>query len=139
MQRLLVDSGFFFALFNDRDRHHDDANEKQEWLEVLSVAMPWPILYETINTRHARRPHWIARFESIVRSPDTELIDDAPYRRDALEDVMLRGKTQRDPMSLTDAVLHSILADPRIRVDAMLTYNHRDFFGICSSKGIELL
>lgn len=139
MQRLLVDSGFFFALFNERDRNHDDARDKQEWLEILSIAMPWPILYETINTRFARRPHWIARFESIVRSPDTEFIDDAPYRLDAFEDVLARGKNQRDPMSLTDAILHSILADKRIRVDAMLTYNRRDFFRICSSKGVELL
>ena len=139
MQRLLVDSGFFFALFNARDRNHVDANQKQEWLEIFSVTIPWPILYETINTRHTRRPHWIARLESIVRSPDTELIDDIPYRLDAFDDVIERGKTQRNAMSLTDAVLHSILADPKIRVDAMLTYNHRDFYAICSSKGVELL
>lgn len=139
MQRLLVDSGFFFALFNERDRNHDDAKEKQEWLEILSIAMPWPILYETINTRFARRPHWIASFEGVVRSPNTEFIDDAPYRVDALEDALVRGKNQRYAMSLTDAVLHSILADPKIRVDAMLTYNRRDFFRICSSKGVELL
>ena len=95
MQRLLVDSGFVFALFDARDQHHADANKKQEWLEILSIAIPWPILYETINTRHARRPDWIARFENIVRSRDTEFIDDAPYRLDAFDEVMLRGKTQR--------------------------------------------
>ena len=47
------------------------------------------LLYETINTRHARRPDWIARFENIVRSRDTEFIDDAPYRLDAFDEVML--------------------------------------------------
>lgn len=47
---LLVDSGFFFALFDPRDQHHAAAREKQEWLETLAVIMPWPILYETINT-----------------------------------------------------------------------------------------
>lgn len=139
MQRVLVDSGFFFALFDPRDQHHADANEKQEWLEILSIAMPWPILYETINTRHARRPDWIARFENIARSPDTEFIDDAPYRLDALDDVLLRGKTQRHAMSLVDAVLHSILADPKVRVDAMLTFNISDFSGICSAKDVDIL
>lgn len=47
--RLLVDSGFFFALFNERDRYHADAVEKREWLEILSLVIPWPVLYETIN------------------------------------------------------------------------------------------
>ena len=139
MQRVLVDSGFFFALFDARDQHHADANEKQEWLEILSVAVPWPILYETVNTRHARRPDWIARFESIVRSPGTEFIDDAPYRLEAFDDVILRGKSQRHAVSLVDAVLQSILADPRVRVDAMLTFNLSDFSGICSAKGVHLL
>ena len=139
MQRLLVDSGFFFALFDARDQHHADAIAKQDWLEILSIAIPWPILYETINTRHARRPDWIARFENIVRSRDTEFIDDAPYRLDAFDEVMLRGKTQRHAMSLVDAVLHSILADPQVRVDAMLTFNLSDFAGICSAKRVHIL
>ena len=47
---LLVDSGFFFALFDPRDQHHAAARDKQEWLEMFSFVMPWPILYETINT-----------------------------------------------------------------------------------------
>lgn len=58
---LLVDSGFFFALFNPRDRYHADACEKQDWLEILSIVIPWPILYETINTRFVRRPETVAR------------------------------------------------------------------------------
>ena len=52
---------------------------------------------------------------------------------------MLRGKTQRQAISLVDAVLHSILVDPKIRVDAMLTFNLSDFAGICSAKGVEIL
>ena len=53
--RLLVDTGFFIALFDPRDNHHIDACEKQEYLENLSIVIPWPILYETINTRLVKR------------------------------------------------------------------------------------
>lgn len=139
MERLLVDSGFFFALFEPRDQHHADARERQEWLEIASVVIPWPIFYETINTRHARRPDRIARFESIVRAPTTEFVDDSPYRLDAFDEVLLRGKQQRHPMSLVDAVLISILADANVKIDAMLTFNHGDFSSICSAKGVVML
>ena len=70
--KVLVDSGFFFPLFNPRDRYHADAVEKREWLEILSPVIPWPILYETINTR-------FARFESILRGPHIALLNDSPY------------------------------------------------------------
>ncbi len=137
--RLLVDSGFFFALFNERDRYHADAVEKREWLEILSLVIPWPVLYETINTRFARRPSTIARFESILRGPHIELLNDSPYRLDAYEDALTRAKTQRNAMSLVDAVICAILDDPNVRIDAMLTFNLRDFANICHSRGIALL
>ena len=139
MNRLLVDSGFFFALFNPRDQHHSEACEKQEWLEIASVVVPWPILYETVNTRFTRSPDRIARFESIVHDRRrTEFVDDSPYREDALDQVLVRSK-QGHPISLVDAVLNSILADDKVRIDAMLTFNVSDFIGVCSAKGVEIL
>ena len=137
--KVLVDSGFFFALFEERDRYHADAIEKQEWLEILSVVIPWPILYETVNTRFARRPVRIARFESILLRPHTEFLDDSPYRLDAYEDTLTRAKSQRNAMSLSDSVLCAILEDTNVRIDAMLTFNLRDFGNICNLKGVELL
>lgn len=137
--KVLVDSGFFFALFNERDPHHADARKKREWLEILSLVIPWPILYETLNTRLARRPATIARFESILRDAHIELLNDSPYRLDAYEDALTRAKTQRNAMSLVDSVICAILDDPNVRIDAMLTFNLRDFANICHSKGIELL
>lgn len=139
MNRILVDSGFFFALFNPRDQHHSEACEKQEWLEIASVVVPWPILYETVNTRFTRSPDRIARFESIVHDRRrTEFVDDSPYREDALDHVLVRSK-QGHPISLVDAVLNSILADDNVRIDAMLTFNVSDFSGVCSAKGVEIL
>ena len=130
--KVLVDSGFFFALFNPRDRYHADAVEKREWLEILSPVIPWPILYETINTR-------FARLESILRGPHIELLNDSPYRLDAYEHALTRAKTRRNAMSLVDSVLCAILDDTNVRIDAMLTFNLRDFENIHRSRGIELL
>ena len=136
---LLVDSGFFFALLDPRDQHHAAAREKQDWLEMLSIVMPWPILYETINTRFTRRPGTIARFESIIHAPETEFLDDGPYRLEAYEDTLAQAKAPRHAMSLVDSVLCAILDDTNVRIDAMLTFNFRDFRPVCNRRGVELL
>ena len=136
---LLVDSGFFFALFDPRDPHHAAAVEKQEWIETLSLAVPWPILYETFNTRFARRAETIGRFESIIRRADTELLDDAGYRDAACEEALMRARRGYGPISLVDSVLCAILMDVNVRISAMLTFNERDFASLCASRGIELL
>ena len=135
---LLVDSGFFFALLDPRDQHHAAACETQDWLEMHSLIIPWPILCETINTRFTRRPETIARFESIIRAPGTEYLDDSPYRLGAYKTTLAQAKSRRNAMSLVDLVLCAILADTNVRIDAMLTFNFRDFRHICYARKVEL-
>ena len=137
--RLLVDSGFFFALFNPRDQRHEDACEKQEWLDILALVMPWPTLYETVNTRFVRQRETIARFESIMRAPGTEFLDDNPYRLAAYSYTIGQAKTRHHALSLVDSVLCAILDDVNVRIDAMLTFNHRDFADVCRTQNVELL
>ena len=138
MQRILVDSGFFFALVEPRDRHHEDALDRQHWLDMFPAVLPWPILYETVNTRLVRDPDKVAQFERLANAPETEFVDDSPYRRAAYEDVIVRAKAGH-PLSLVDAILHSIITDPDIRLDAMLTFNLSDFGNVCSERGIDIL
>ncbi len=136
---LLVDSGFFIALFEPRDQHHKAACEKRDRLKSSSFVVPWPILYETINTRFVRRPKTIVQFESLLRTHNTVLLDDSSYRRGVYKNVLAPAKTQRNAMSLVDAVLYAILDDTNVRINAMLTFNFRDFGPICRKQGIELL
>ncbi len=76
--RVLVDTGYFFALFNERDRFHESAHEMEELLDSAPIILPWPILYEALNTRPVRRPGNLARFRAIVGSAETILLDDTP-------------------------------------------------------------
>lgn len=138
MQRILIDSGFFFALVEPRDPYHSEALDRQYWLDMFPAVLPWPILYETINTRLVRDPDKVAQFERLANAPETEFVDDSPYRDAAYEDVIARAKAGH-PLSLVDAILHSVITDPDIRVDAMLTFNLRDFSSVCSERRIEIL
>lgn len=121
---LLVDTGFFFALYDERDDRHGDALEKQEWLGVLGVVMPWPVLYETMNIRFARRSDIMTRFHALVSSQNTLLVDDSSYRNRAYGRAVASSRRGK-PVSLVDAILQAIIGDVNIPIAAMLTFNRR--------------
>ena len=135
---LLPDSGFFMALYDPRDENHAAAQEKREWLDMLPIVLPWPVLYETVNTRFARRPAIMARFDAVVMHPDTRLLDDSRYRPDAYRTVMAIEQRGR-PLSLVDAVLRSVIDDPNVALAALLTFNLPDFVDVCRQNSVEVL
>ena len=135
---VLVDSGFFIALFNQRDQHHASARRLEEWLDLVPIVLPWPILYETVNTRLARRPEILAKFGAIARSPETMLLDDSPYREGSFATVLAQDAASVR-LSLVDAVLCSIIEDANVPISAMLTFNERDFVAVCHRHNVELL
>ncbi len=136
--RVLIDTGFFFALLNERDQHHASALEREGWLDTVPILLPWPILYETVNTRLVRRPESLAKFGAIVRSAETVLLDDTPYRAGSLS-VLLTGHQAISSLSLVDTVLCSIIEDVNVPISAMLTFHERDFLVICQQNNVELL
>jgi len=81
----------------------------------------------------------VARLDSIIQRPNTELLDDSPYRRTCLE-ALTEGTGKRWRVaSLVDAVILAILRDSNVRIDAMLSFNDRDFGQVCHESGIEYL
>ena len=134
-QGLLVDTGFFIAMYDERDSHHPEAQDKQKLLDVYAIILPWPVLYETINTRFSRRRRIMAQFDAIIMSSNTALLDDSPYRVEAYQTV---ARNVRRPMSLVDVVLRAIIEDTNVVVTAMLTFNKRDFNDVCRQHSVEL-
>ncbi len=135
---LLIDTGFFVALFNERDEYHDTAQELTKLLDVFSIIVPWPVLYETVNTRLTRRPKKLARFNVYTQSNQTVLLDDTPYRDISYDAVMQRIKMGNN-MSLVDAVLCSVIEDKKALLRALLTFNSTDFMNVCSQNDVELV
>ena len=135
---LLVDTGFFFALWNGRDQYHASAEAKKSLLDESEIILPWPVLYETLNTRFVGLPGAIDWFDRLVGSPSTELLDDSRYRNACYEAILTTARRGRR-LSLVDAVLRSVIEDDNVRVEGMLTFNKRDFVDVCRQHRVELL
>ena len=133
----VVDTGFWFALLNKRDQHHPDALAQEDRLRSLRVVLPWPSLYETLNTKFVRNPAWVRQFEGFVKHPNVVFFDDVKYRQAAYERTL--EEVGRRSIGLVDRVIRSILEDLSNRIDLLLTYNRRDFADVCRANQIELI
>lgn len=136
----IVDSGFWIALLDERDQHYEEAQTKADVVRSLAYILPWPILYETLNTRLMRRPHLVRSFvKSFLKRPNACVLDDAPYRDSALEATLSQDFLGKRAVSLVDAVLRQIIVDPKVKVNCIVTFNVADFSDLCKRHTLEIL
>ncbi|MFC1834906.1 hypothetical protein ACFL2Q_09250 [Thermodesulfobacteriota bacterium] len=136
----LVDSGFWIALFDERDDHHEDAKNRSEILRHIGYILPWPTLYETLSTRLVRRPDLVRQFDDLfLKRPNAVFLDDSPYRDSALEKTVSDEMMRKRSLSLVDNVLREIIADKNVRVNCLFTFNVGDFADVCKRRGLELI
>jgi predicted nucleic acid-binding protein len=148
MATICADAGFLIALYDQRDEHHVHAVARfdsffaTESLRHVLLA-PWPILYESLNTRHARRKQALQQLNTdwhiLESNQRLILLNDEVYREKALRDYLEIATEGSRVLSLTDRVIRAVLADPANRIDVLLTYNARDFSDVCGTQQIELI
>jgi predicted nucleic acid-binding protein len=139
MESVLTDAGIWYALFDPRDPYSAQAPGKAEWLDLLHIVLPWPILYETLHTRMVRNVRSLQRFENYLSTHNITYLDDTPYRDDALRLSFDSSRHQRRPLSLVDCVLRLMLDDINVKIDYLVTFNEADFADVCQRRGIELI
>ena len=131
----MIDTGFWFALYDVRDGFHQKANLLAELIIDNNVLIPWPCLYETINTRFCKNKPSIFGLRNFLKNPNTFLINDIDYRDDNLLEVFENLRN----LSLVDRIIRSILSDENFRIDYLITFNTGDFVDICNYRKIEIL
>jgi len=140
LKTVLVDTGFWFALYDGKDQYHNIASGTSfDVIDKMHVALPWPTLYETINTKFAKNSLRMAEFDKVIQSSRTTLIDDTSYRDLALQVTIHDRKQPLRALSLVDMVIRFILDDVNVRIDALLTFNPSDFVDVCTRRKIEMI
>jgi predicted nucleic acid-binding protein len=140
MASILVDTGIWYALCDSKDQavSREVVDDIYARLRVHSVVIPWPIAYETLRSQFVRNRLALERFERELKSPNTVLIDDAPYREDALalsiESSLRRGR----PLSMVDCIIRLLIDDVKMKIRYLVTFNARDFADVCRKRQIEL-
>jgi len=133
---LLLDTQYWIDLLC-AERSSQDAKLDRD-VERAHVLVPWPTLYEFLNTKLSKRGERVDKLRDLMKGAGIARIDDSPYRERALEE-WLGPEGRRRPMSLVDRVLRGIASDKRVRLDAIVSMNKGDFEDVCKLRHIELL
>lgn len=140
MASILLDSGVWYALCDSRDRtaSREVIDEIYARVKVHTIVVPWPIVYETLRTRFVRSRPAMERFKQEIKSPRIILLDDAPYRDDALAHAIDWSLRRGRALSMVDCVLRLLLDDVQTRIQYLVTFNQRDFVDVCERRRIEV-
>lgn len=136
-KNVLVDTCFWFGFYNTDDaQHHEDCLLLYEYLFPHKLIIPWPSLYETLNTKFVKQRKWLSQFEDFLCKSNIEKIDDVPYRSAAYAAVFKENVKDRN-LSFVDCVLREIMKDINININSILTFNKKDFVDLCHKRRIE--
>ncbi|MCF6241292.1 MAG: hypothetical protein L3J74_08110 [Bacteroidales bacterium] len=136
MNKVLVDTGFWFALFDPKDdlKAYDKAKKIFNYLEKTKLLIPWPTLYETFNTRFSKKSNLLIQ---ILKKDNVILIDDTYYKESAL--INLEQNFRKRDLSLVDLIIREILTDKKIRINFLVSFNVKDFVDVCQRKQITII
>ena len=137
-QKILIDSGFWYALYDSRDQFNTVANDLFYVIEKYEMLIPWPTLYETLNTRFVKRKEWFTSFENLLNQVNVHKISDATYRNVAINTINKFVRINQN-YSLVDLVIRGMLEDVNLDIDVLVTFNPSDFHSVCSKRNIEIL
>ena len=139
MNNIIVDTGFWYAFYEERDKYHHQASKLFEYLSIGRIIIPFPSLYETINTRFAKNISYMESFKKLIESNNVVLVDDAPYKETALELTMNSSINFKKPYSLVDMIIRLMVSDIDMNINYLLTFNKGDFIDVCLPRQIEIL
>jgi predicted nucleic acid-binding protein len=139
VEYVLVDTGVWYAMFDSRDQHYAEAQDKLELLGLFQLVLPWPTVYETLRTRFVRNSIALRQFEHFLKAPGITYLDDSPYREAAFEASLESSLRGGRPLSMVDCLIRLMLEDVNTKVDYLATFNAADFIDLCVIRGVEVI
>lgn len=139
---IIADSGFWFALYDPKDSFYKDAKSIMDKLETYSkkFLLPWPSLYETLNCSFTRFTNWKIDFKKNIQNKKFIPISEAKYlsTKNYLE---ILESIQKSPqkLSLTDFIINLMMDDKSLKINAIVTFNSKDFIKTAKKRNIQVI
>lgn len=132
MKRLIVDTGIWYALLDKADSKAIYADTIKEIFDKHQLIVPFPSLYETINTKLIKNRYnqAVGLFYYLNNSQKVILIPDDNYRDKALKTVNSNLNNKDKQYSLVDTIIRLMMEDASLGDIAVITFNVGDFIGV---------
>jgi len=78
-------------------------------------------------------------FKILLEKSNFQLMDDIDYKEFALESTFSFAYNSNRSLSLVDMVIRQMLADERLNISHLISFNQGDFQDICTRRNIQIL
>jgi len=124
MFNILIDTGFWIALYDSSrmSQFYSDAERISKEIIDQQIIIPYPTLYEFVNSRFSRKES-VIEFQKILTRPNVIRLSDSEYKEIALEEFFIKHKYAYSDLSLVDEIIKLILKDRNLRIDYIVSYD----------------
>ena len=128
MKRLLVDTCVWYALLDKQDDNAKYASKIENVLKTHQLIVPYPVLYETLNTRFSHNEYkQCERIFRYLNDPEKCVkIPDDTYREKAMA-IFEQNPTQSQTFALVDIIIRLMMDDVNLGPMIVYSFNVRDF------------
>lgn len=135
--KVVLDTGFWIALFDPAKdpKNGVEAERMAEEIEDEDLIIPFPTLYEFVNSRLSRREAKL-QLERLLSRPNIIKLSDTKYKDKALENFFMKSKLDYSDVSLVDEILKLIIADKNLKIDYIASFD-QGLLNDALSKGIR--
>ncbi|CAN5676267.1 hypothetical protein BH11BAC3_BH11BAC3_30490 [soil metagenome] len=122
--KVVIDTGFWIALFDPAKdpKNSLEAERMAEEMEDEDLIIPFPTLYEFVNSRLSRREAKL-QLERLLSKPNVIKLSDTKYKNKALENFFLKSKSDYSDVSLVDEIIKLIIADKSLKIDYIAAFD----------------
>lgn len=139
MKYILVDSCYWFGLLDDKDSYHLSANSIADLIKDYKIIVPYPSMYEVLNSKFIKSKNRLLQFEEIMKSDRIKFVFDEIYRDEALKNTYSIHRKIIPQISLVDSIIREVIRDINIKIDYLVTFNEKDFKDVCDIRNIEIV
>jgi len=125
MRNILIDTGFWIALYDpEKDpRNHPTAQKLSKKIINERIIIPFPTLYEFVNSRFSRK-NSVKAFQEMLTRPNVVKLSDSVYKEIALEQFFIKHKYDYKDLSLVDEIIKLIIKDKDVVVDHIVSFDN---------------
>lgn len=135
MKRLLVDTCIWYALLDKQDEHFKYADRIENTLNTHQLIVPYPVLYETLNTRFSHNVYnQCERIFRFLNDPNKCVkIPDDTYREKAMA-IFEQNTNQSQKLALVDIIIRLMMDDVNLGPLTVYSFNIGDFIDKYTDK-----